>query len=89
MDKLAEGSIVVILVLAIVYMVWVWNYATKETEDLEDELIAIRGKLQDYAVLRALRDEYTLYRMEMNGRKHTMTYEEWLESRIVLEGSGK
>lgn len=89
MPNLTEVTVLIIFLLAILYFVWIWYFATQEAEDLEDELLQIRKKEITYPVLRALRDEYKLYTMGMNKSKHTMTYEEWLENRIVIEGPDK
>lgn len=67
------------------YFVILWIYNDSSIEEKEDELAKIRGKDNSYMSICSIRDEYSLYVKNMNKAKFTLSYEEWLATRITIE----
>lgn len=86
LPEVIEGVIVFAIAACLLYFLFTWIYNDATIEEMEDTLLAIRGKDKSYVSVCSIRDEYALYKEAMKQSKHAMNYENWLANRIIIEG---
>lgn len=84
--NLVEGIVVLGIAGCLLYLIVLWIYSEASVEELEDQLLKIRGKDHSYISVCSIRDEYTLYKEAAKNNKYIMSYEDWLDQRIIIEG---
>lgn len=81
-----EIMVAILAVIVLVFIILIWLKGETSIEILEEELLSIRKKAINFVTRRSLNDEYSLYKEKMNGHTFTMSYQDWLINRIVIEG---